>query len=165
MYLFTRFINMSSCPRGTISRISATRRSHDSPSSFAGMRDRQRRNHSRISVKTSFCATFTPFYATARNRATFKFGLVKPFVSIGSTVARVALTFSHARERKKVLSFALFNPTLFLFFYIYMCEILCYHATDPRNPNNDRRFRGSIANVTECYFCYLIKRKPAGVVL
>lgn len=113
----------------------------------------------------SFCATFTPFYATARNRATFKFGLVKPFVSIGSTVARVALTFSHARERKKVLSFALFNPTLFLFFYIYMCEILCYHATDPRNPNNDRRFRGSIANVTKCYFCYLIKRKPAGVIL
>lgn len=155
MYLFTRFINVSSCPRGTISRISATRRSHDSPSSFAGMRDRQRRNHSRISVKTSLfgfiLCYFYPFYVTARNRVTFKFGLVKPFVSIGNTVTLVTLTFPHARERKKFCLSPAFNPTLFFIFYIYMCEFLCYHVTDPRNPNNGGRFGGNIANVTECY--------------
>ena len=99
----------------------------------------------------SFCATFTPFYVTARNRVTFKFGLVKPFVSIGNTVTLVTLTFPHARERKKVLSFACFQSNTFFIFYIYMCEFLCYHVTDPRNPNNGGRFGGNIANVTECY--------------
>ena len=114
----------------------------------------------------SFCATFTSFYVTARNRVTLKFGLVKPFVSIGNTVTLVTLTFPHACERKKVLFFLLPQSDTFFIFPIYMCEFLCYHVTDPRNPNSDRGFRGNIANVTECYRMLPSgERKPRIVIL
>lgn len=69
-------------------------------------------------------------------------------------------------KEKKVMSFLLPQSDTFFIFHIYMCEFLCYHVTDPRNPNSDRGFRGNIANVTECYRMLPSgERKPRIVIL
>ena len=103
----------------------------------------------------SFCATFTPFYATTRNRATFKFGLVKPFVSIGSTVTSVTLTFPHARERKKSSVFRPFSIRHFFLFSIYICVNFCVTMLPiPETPITAVDLAVTLPmlpNVTACY--------------